>query len=112
MPDPIQNPVPVKELDQHFKTRGPLKETPISIERRFHIAADRQPKVTTRLERVERGDNKEDWKVIIEIDGVRAGGRAQPPGLKGEATKIEKRKISEEQLAKQLTSFVPDHLGM
>lgn len=111
MPDRIKKPVPVKELDQHFKTRGPLKETPISIERRFHIAADHPPKVTTRLERVERGDQKVDWQVIVEIDGVRAGGRAQPPRLIGEATKIEKRKISEEQLAEQLTSFVPDHLG-
>lgn len=111
MPDRHPRPVPVKELDQHFKTRGPLKETPISVERRFHVAADREPKITTRLERVLRADNKVDWEVIVEIDGVRAGGRPQPPALKGEATKVGKREISEERLTKQLTSFIPDHLG-
>jgi len=111
MPDRIQRPVSVKELDQHFKPRGPLKETPIAIERHFHIAADRKPQVKTRLERIDRGDGQPQWEVIVEIDGVRAGGRALPPALKGRASKIKKRRISEDQLAQQLTGYVPDHLG-
>ena len=111
MPDSIQRPVPVKELDQHFKPRGALKETPIGLERRFHIAADCAPQVKTRIERIDRGDGQPHWEVIVDIDGVRAGGRALPPALKGQASKIEKRRISEDQLAQQLTSFVPDHLG-
>ncbi|MBA3256165.1 MAG: hypothetical protein H0T64_05890, partial [Pyrinomonadaceae bacterium] len=101
----------MKELDQHFKPRGPLKETPIAIERHFHIAADRKPQVKTRLERIDRGDGQPQWEVIVEIDGVRAGGRALPPALKGRASKIKKRRISEDQLAQQLTGYVPDHLG-
>lgn len=40
MSDCIQNPISVKELEQHFKSRGPNNETPIALERRFHIAAD------------------------------------------------------------------------
>ena len=111
MPDNIQPPVPFKELDQHFKARAALKDTPITLERRFHVAADREPDVKTRLERVDRGDGQPHWEVIVDIDGVRAGGRALPPRLKGKATKVGKRVISEEKLAQQLTGFIPDHLG-
>jgi V8-like Glu-specific endopeptidase len=111
MPDRIPRPVPVNELERHFKSRGPLRETPIALERRFHIAADRQPQVTTRLERNDRGDGQPHWEVIVSIDGVRAGGRALPPALKGRAVKIEKRHTGEEQLAKHLTGHAPDHLG-
>jgi len=111
MPDKIKKPVLVKELDQHFEPRDALKETPIPIERRFHVAADREPQIKTRLERLDRGDGRPQWEVVVEINGVRAGGRALPPALKGEATKIDKRRISEEELAKHLTGFVPEHLG-
>jgi V8-like Glu-specific endopeptidase len=111
MLDRIQRPVPVEELDQHFKPRGALRETPIALERRFHIVADREPHVKTVLKRVERGDGQPHWEVVVEIDGTRAGGRALPPALRGEASKIERRRISEEQLVEQLTSYVPDHLG-
>ena len=51
------------------------------------------------------------WQVIVEVDGVRAGGGARPPLLRGEATRVTKRKVSEERLAEQLTAFIPDHLG-
>jgi len=111
MADEIQRPIPVKELDQHFEPRGAVKETPITIERRFHIAADREPEIKTRLERLDRGDDRPQWEVIVEIDGIRAGGRSLPPALKGEATEIVERQISEEELAKHLTGFVPEHLG-
>ncbi len=111
MQERTQKPIPVKALNQHFKPRGALKKTPIALERRFHIAADREPQVKTRLKRIDRGDGQQYWEVIVDIDGVRAGGRALPPALKGKASKIEKRRVSEEQLAQQLTGYVPDHLG-
>ncbi len=111
MADKVQRPVLVKDLDRHFKTRRARKETPIALERHFHIAADSPPQVKTRIERIERGDGQSHWEVIVDIDGVRAGGRALPPMLKGQASKIEKRQLSEEQLARQLTGFIPDHLG-
>jgi V8-like Glu-specific endopeptidase len=111
VPDRIERPVPLKELDRHFKSRPPLKEAPIAIERRFHIAADREPQVKTRLARIDRGDGRAHWEVIVEIDGVRAGGRALPPALRGQASKIEKRQTSEEKLAQHLTGFIPDQLG-
>lgn len=111
MPVNIQRPIPLNELDKHFKRRGPVKATPIAVERRFHVGADQQPQVKTRLERIDRGDNKPHWEVVVEINGVRAGGRALPPPLKGQASRIEKRQISEEQLAQHLTGFIPDHLG-
>ena len=107
----IQKPVSLRELEQHFKSRGPNKESPIALERRFHIAADSEPKISTRLQRVERGDGQPYWEVIVEIDGVRAGGRALPAALKGQATKIEERQVSEELLARHRTGYIPDHLG-
>lgn len=111
MPKRVQRPILTKELDQHFQARGPLKEQPIALERRFHIAADHEPQIRSRLERIDRGDGQPHWEVIVEIDGVRAGGRALPPALRGQATKIERRRITEEQLAQQLTGYAPDHLG-
>lgn len=111
MAERTQRPLAVKELEQHFKTRTPTKETPIAIEHRFHIAADREPTVKTRLERVDRGDGRSQWEVIVDIDGVRAGGRAVPPPLKGAATKVEKRTTPESEFAKHLNAYVPAHLG-
>jgi V8-like Glu-specific endopeptidase len=111
MPDSIEKPILVRELDQHFRTRGALNERPIALERRFHIAADREPRVKTRLERIDRGDGQPNWEVVVEIEDVRAGGHALPPALKGKASKIERRRIGEDQLAQHLTCYVPDHLG-
>jgi hypothetical protein len=111
MTEPTQRPVPAKQLDEHFEARDALTLTPITLERRFHIIAEREPRVETRLERVDRGDGQPHWEVIVDVDGVRAGGRGLPTALNGQATKIRKRKIREEELAEQLTAFIPDHLG-
>ena len=104
-------PVPVRDLNRVFKRREALKATPIGIERRFHVAAGGRPRVTTRLRRVDRGDRQSHWEVIVEVGGTRAGGRALPSALKGKATRVGKRRIDEEQLARHLTSYIPDHLG-
>ncbi len=110
MPDCKQRPISLKELDQHFKARGALKETPISVERRFHVATTGEPRIETRLERIDCGDGRSTWEVIIDVQGVRAGARALPPPLKGEGMKREKRRMDEE-IAKYLDGYVPDHLG-
>jgi V8-like Glu-specific endopeptidase len=107
----MEKPIRIKDLERRFKSRGPREKTPIALERRFHVAADREPQVKTRLERVDRGKGQAHWEVVVEIDGVHAGARALPPRLKGRATKIQRRRVSEDQLAKQLTGYVPDHLG-
>jgi V8-like Glu-specific endopeptidase len=111
MPDPIAKPIPVRQLDEHFNPRGALRDTPVTLERRFHIAADHEPQIRTRMERIDRGDGRSQWEVIVEIDGVRAGSRAVPPALKGQASRTGERRMSEEQLAELLTGHVPDHLG-
>lgn len=111
MPDRIEKPIRVRELERRFTPRGPREETPIALERRFHVAADREPQVRTRLDRVVRGEGQAHWEVVVEVDGVRAGARGLPPPLQGRATKIERRRLSEDQLAEQLTGYVPDHLG-
>ena len=96
MPERVEKPIRVKQLEGQFKPRGPRKKSPIMVERRFHVAADRKPKVTTRLERVDRGKGQADWEVVVEIDGIRAGVRALPPLLKGRATRVRKRRVSED----------------
>jgi len=111
VPERTEKPIRVKELERHFKPREPREQTPISLERRFHVVADREPRVTTSLARVDRGDGRSDWEVVVEVDGVRAGARAQAPALKGRATKVKRRRVGEEQLARELTAHVPDHLG-
>jgi V8-like Glu-specific endopeptidase len=111
MPNPIEKPIRMRELERRFKPRGPRKKAPVAVERRFHVAADGEPRVTTRLERVDRGKGQAHWAVVVEIDGVRADARALPPPLKGRATKVQKRRVSEDELAERLTGYIPDHLG-
>lgn len=107
----IEKPISMKEVGEYFKTRGPLEERPIAIERRFHVASDKEPEINCRLERVERGDGQWDWEVIVDVANVRAGGRAQPPPLRGQSTRIEQRNLTEADLAERLLGYVPDHLG-
>ena len=112
MKDVTAQPIQFEELERHFTTRGPRKEMPVAVERRFHVAADREPNVRTRLVRVERGDGHPNWEVVVELDGVQAGSRALPPPLRGQATKAGRRLINEVELASTLTGFIPDHLGL
>ncbi len=107
----IEKPLTLKEAEKHFKTRGANKETPISINQRFHVQAEKEPEVKTRLVPVKRDEQKISWEVQVEINGVKAGGRALPGLLKGTPVKIGAREIDEQKLATQLTSFIPDHLG-
>jgi V8-like Glu-specific endopeptidase len=104
-------PISLKRVEQIFTDREASSQQPIATERRFHVVAEDEPHVETRVELVDRGDGQSSWEVIVEIAGVRAGGRARPPLLSGKPTKVTKRKVSEERLAEQLTGFVPDHLG-
>jgi V8-like Glu-specific endopeptidase len=111
MKEKIDRPISFRKLEKYFESRPPRKESAISLERRFHIQAEGEPKVETRVERVDRGDSKMSWEVIVEIDGVRVGGRAVPPPLSGEPTQMKKRQVSEKDLAEQLKGYIPDHLG-
>jgi V8-like Glu-specific endopeptidase len=104
-------PIPFRQLEERFKTRPALKEMPLAQERRFHVVAENEPKVATRLTRIDGRDGRPTWEIVVEVDGVRAGARALPPALKGQATKRGTRTIPESKLAQHLTSFLPDHLG-
>jgi V8-like Glu-specific endopeptidase len=103
----ITKPIGLREAEKALKTRGPLKNIPQAIERRFHLAAEKAPNLTTRLNPLERGG----WEVVVEIDGVDVTQRAAPPLMKGTPMKRQERAVSEEKLAKHLSEFVPDHLG-
>lgn len=111
MPNKAGRPMPLPDLDREFADRGPEREEPLSIERRFHVAADQPPGVSTRVERVDRGDGAASWEVVVEVEGVRAGGRGVPPAMRGEPRRIAQRQVSEDELAERLTGFAPAHLG-
>jgi V8-like Glu-specific endopeptidase len=98
-------------LNKHFRKRGALKEAPIAVERRFHVVADIEPKVRTRLERIKRADGQAHWEVVLLINGVRAGAHALPQALKGKAIRIGKRQMTENQRTEKLTARIPEHLG-
>ena len=100
-------PLSLAEAAKHLETRGPRQKAKLAIERRFHLAADAEPKVTTKARRMEGGG----WEVAVEIDGIDVTGRSAPPMMKGTAVKQSARRVSEAKLAEHLTEFVPDHLG-
>ncbi len=111
MPDSFAAPIPLEKVEEFFAARGAREERPIAVERRFQVVADREPEIRSHLERIDRGDGDAFWEVVVEVNGIRAGGRAMPPPLKGEGRKLERRAVDEEALHEQLTGFIPDHLG-
>ena len=111
MDDCKARPVEIDRLEDTFRTREAAKERPIAIERRIQVVAEREPQVKTRLVRVERGDGQPQWDVVVEIDGVRAGGRALPPPLRGVASRIPRHRLDEAVTLERLQGHVPDHLG-
>lgn len=100
-------PLDLRSAEKLFQTRGPREARALPIERRFHLEAEVEPKVTARLERMEHGG----WEVAVLVDGVDVTRRAAPPKLKGTALRRSERVVPEAKLAEQLASFVPDHLG-
>lgn len=106
-----QRPVPMQELERQFPARAAERETPIAVQRSFVVAADRPPEVRTRVERVDRGDGHVQWQVSLDVQGVRPGGRALPAPMKGERLKRAPRQTPEDQLARQLTGYMPPHLA-
>jgi V8-like Glu-specific endopeptidase len=101
-------PLSNEDLRKKFGTRPPRRKKSISIERRIQIAADKEPRVETRLERIEGGDG---WELVVSIDGVRAGARTAPRPLSGKAIQVGEFQFDEKQHANALDVFIPDHLG-
>ena len=111
MDDCKTRPVDIDRLEDIFRAREAAKERPIAIERHFQVLAEREPQVRTRLVRVDRGDGQSHWDVVVEVDGVRAGGRALPPPLRGEASRIPRHRLDEAAQLERLQSHIPDHLA-
>jgi V8-like Glu-specific endopeptidase len=104
-----ERPIEFEEIGKYFQDRDALEERPLTIERRFHVAADREPIVKTRFERSRDKKGESNWELVVEVEGVRAGGRASPPPLKGQPCRCERRSIDERDL-KHLEGHVPKHL--
>jgi V8-like Glu-specific endopeptidase len=111
MDDCRDRPVDFDRLDDTFRARDAAKPRPIAIERRFQVAAEREPRVQAKLVRVERGDGQAHWDVVVEVDGVRAGGRALPPPLRGESSRIPRHRLDDTAMLERLQGFIPDHLA-
>lgn len=104
-------PLSVREAAELFKNRGPAREQPIRIERRFHVAAEKEPRVDCRLVRVDRADGQSGWEVIVDVDGIRAGERVQPAALRGQPLRVDELQFDADALSELLVGHVPDHLG-
>jgi len=61
MPNETAPPIPVKRVEKLFEDREAREQRPITTERRFHVAADREPRVETRVELVDRGDGQSNF---------------------------------------------------
>lgn len=111
MDDCKTRPVDIDRLEEIFRAREAAKERPITIERHFQVLAEHEAQVRTRLVRVDRGDGQSHWDVVVEVDGVRAGGRALPPPMRGEASRIPRHRLDEDAQLERLQAHIPDHLA-
>lgn len=108
-----RKPLSAGRIRREFPPRKAERETPIAVDHRFFVAGGkRPPRVRTRVVRmksVRGGSNR--YEVIVEIDGVRAGVRAFPPGLRGTPLRKSGRGENIELDDARLQSFVPRHLA-
>lgn len=103
----ISKPLTLAEANEAFPAREARERAALSIERRFHVAADSEPALRTRLERIEGGG----WEVVVEVDGVDVAQRAHPRAMKGTAVAEDRAAVPEAEVAERLAGFVPDHLA-
>jgi V8-like Glu-specific endopeptidase len=110
----VERPIPTAQLSRQLKPRPGKPNATISIQDSLFVRGGAKPPVVkTRVQRVKReGGKGHDYRVIVEIDGVRVDERARPPALQGKGIKPARRKQPEEELAKSLTGFVPEHLAV
>lgn len=111
MTDCKARPVPFDDIGDTFSAREAAKRRPIAIERRFAVAAEREPQVRTKLARVDRGDGVAHWDVVVEIDGVDVAHRGLPPPLRGEPSRIPRHQLDDAAVLERLQGFVPEHLA-
>jgi V8-like Glu-specific endopeptidase len=105
-----RKPLSASRIRKEFPARKAEQETRISIDHRFFIAGGKEPpRVKTRVVRTKGRANQ--YEVIVEIDGVRAGARAFPPGLAGKAVKRARPGQTIKVDPALLDSFVPKHLA-
>lgn len=110
MNDSERKPLSVRRISKEFPARKPRNDSPISVDHRFYVAgSDRPPKVTTKVVRME--GHSDQYEVVVEIDGVRAGARAFPSAMNGTSVKRSKSgdKLRVDDVL--LQSFVPEHLA-
>ena len=108
-------PIPTARLSRELTARTGKPNATIKTEQSVFVRGGAKPPVVkTRVERVKRGGGAkgQDYRVIVEIDGVRVDGRARPPSLQGKGQKPARRTQPESALAERLTGFVPDHLAV
>ncbi|MBC7895504.1 MAG: hypothetical protein H7066_08825 [Cytophagaceae bacterium] len=113
-PERTERPIPTARLSRTIKQRAGKPDATITTQDSIFVRGGKKPPVVrTRVERVERpGSTGEDYRVIVEVNGVRVDQRASPPPIRGEAVKIGRRRAPESSLARYLTAHVPDHLAV
>lgn len=110
MNDSERKPLSVRRISKEFPARKPRNDSPISVDHRFYVAgSDGPPKVTAKVVRME--GHSDQYEVLVEIDGVRAGVRAFPNAMKGTSVKRSKSGYKVDVDDVLLQSFVPEHLA-
>lgn len=106
-----RKPLSTRVIKKRFPARDAARVGGIAVEHSHFVNGGTEPPtVKTRVVEVEapRGEGKQ-YEVIVEIDGVRVGGRAFPPGLKGTSVKRSRSRQTIDLDDALLQSFVPDH---
>lgn len=106
-------PIRTAQLSREIKPRPGKPKAGIARQDSLYVrGGEKPPVVTTRVERIDRAGNGEgqEYRVIVDIKGVRLDGRASPPALQGKGIKPARRTQEESSHAAYLTGFVPDHL--
>ena len=108
-------PIPTARLSREIKPRRGKPGATITRQDSLFVRGGKKPPVvTTRVELLDRTTegNGQDYRVIIEVNGVRVDRRAIPLALQGKGIKPARRTQPESKLAASLTGFVPENLEL
>jgi hypothetical protein len=109
-------PLSRRNISRSVKARAALRDNLAQVTNSFFVAgAEDPPKVDTKVipvERVVDGGRALHYEVRVEVNGVRLGERASPPGLRSVPVKERIPQDGLREYESLLSGFVPDHLGI
>ena len=113
MADAPKKPLSTSRITKSFPPRDPEEPGAISVDHRFFVQAGKEPpRVTSEVVRkASQNGDADQYEVIIQVDGVRAGARAFPPPVEGTPVTRSKKGSPVSLDESLLGGFVPKHLA-